>query len=344
MSAHTIISAFPPPDSRIWRNPAHIGLVNTPVFVALQSLCKRYCTESLPQVFCGSVYHFRTPSPGGQQMSQDVVLPTSFFVFYQIVALDVTARHANASVYDRRTPLLLDHSVPNSIAEKEKDPKPCHSNLLLSHWPQPLDWPHAAIRLANRPCPAPLSVPLAQPSSMETSVPAQLSVPLAVSPSVSCRTAATECRQLRADPVGFRRCGAHPARRVRERLIDLGVCHRTTTPKEGRSSCVSRHLSSPRLLRSALRPAATRSENKQSLAAQLAASGQQCSAATPSLAQPLAPVPTCSIATGIPAAADTFARPSRAFRSHTRRRSAYLQDGVLRSKTQTSEALCSTRF
>lgn len=167
-------------------------------FVRLHEPCKRVVAGSLPQITCDAVYHFRTPSPGGQHVSQDVMLPAFFFAPYQDVTPDVSTRHTNASVYDIGPLFLLDHTVPNSIAENEKELKPCHSNLLLLHLLQPLDWPHVAIHLVNKRCPEPSLVLRALPFSTVTLAPVPLSARLVVSRIVNSRAAVTDRRNAHA--------------------------------------------------------------------------------------------------------------------------------------------------
>lgn len=81
MTAPLQIGAFLLPDSRIWRNSAHSRRSSSQRLESPEKECKAQITEALPQVICVFVYHFRTPSPGGQQVSQDVMLPAFFSIY-----------------------------------------------------------------------------------------------------------------------------------------------------------------------------------------------------------------------------------------------------------------------
>lgn len=81
MTAPLQIGAFLLSDSRIWRNSAHSRRSSFPCLESPEKECKGSPTEALPQVICVFVYHFRTPSPGGQQVSQDVMLPAFFSTY-----------------------------------------------------------------------------------------------------------------------------------------------------------------------------------------------------------------------------------------------------------------------
>lgn len=85
------VGIFPPSISRYWRNLAHFRPASRSPFLRDEKACNRTIAASLPQVICGVVYHFRTPSPGGQRISKDVMLPTFFLRPCHNTGCDVTA-------------------------------------------------------------------------------------------------------------------------------------------------------------------------------------------------------------------------------------------------------------
>lgn len=240
------IGGFSPLDSRIWRNLAHSRRDTHLPFVRPDKACDRVHAASLPQVICGAVYHFRTPSPGGQQVSQDIMLPTFFFVSFGLV-------------------------------------------------------------LAN------------------------------------IRRLAFGRQQLDACKHAFRRSDAYLRAVGLERLIDLGVCHTTNASNKGRSTCVSNSQFLPQRPRSVWPRVVTQWVSRLCSGALLAASEVPFLAATPSRVPLSVPERTCFIAKQTQANANILTRVARVFQSHAERRLAPGQGGVLRFKTQRSEALCSTR-
>ncbi len=247
MGNRATVGAFSPSNSRYWRNPAHFRPEPSSPFLRDKKPCNRTVTEPLPQVICGDVYHFRTPSPGGQRMSQDIMLPTFFLLHRADTGRDITT--CNASARDRRQP--------------------------------------------------------------------------------------------RANTRAFRQCDAHSSESCPGSLIPYGVCHTKKVSNKGRPTCVSKplFLSLPRPL--GWRPVVTQSASRLFSAVPPVASEAQCSEATRLQALPLVPVQTCFIATDTQAAAKFFPRLTRGFRSHAERRPVFGQGGVLRSRTQRSEAPCS---
>lgn len=73
------IGANSPRSSRIWRNPAHFTRQLKTRYESGAASCECGLTAAVPQVYPVAVYHFRTPSPGGQHAFHDVMLPVFFF-------------------------------------------------------------------------------------------------------------------------------------------------------------------------------------------------------------------------------------------------------------------------
>ncbi len=346
MSNRVILGAFPPPNSRYWRIPAHSRLAGGMPFVCREKACERDLTEPLPQVICGAVYHFRTPSPGGQRISQDVMLPTFFLCQRKKMRDDVTACHAIAFDCVRPDRFILDRSVPNSNPEIEKEPIPCHLNLPLLPLSQRLGWPLAAIPLVNRRYRVLSSAPQVQPSLTVTLARVLLSAPSAELPIVrsTTRRAATDYRQSRANGRLFRRRDAHSSPSNRGSLIRDRVCHITKVSNKGRPTCVLNPLFLSRPQPSDWRHVVTLSVSRLFSAVPPVVSEARCSEVTRLQAQPLVPAPTCFTATNTQAAAKALPRHARNFRSHAERRPVFGQGGVLRSRTQRSEAPCSRNY
>lgn len=247
MGNRATVGAFPPFNSRYWRNPAHFRPEQSLPFLHGKKACNRNVTEPLPQVICGDVYHFRTPSPGGQRMSQDVMLPTFFLLQRAEIGPDIAGYN------------------------------PCEP-----------------IR-----------------------------------------------RQPRATPLAFRRCDAHSSGSHLRALIRPDVWHTKKVSNKGRSICVSKPLFSSPPLPLGWRRVVTRSVSRLFSVAPRAASEVQYLVATQLPVQPSVLVQTSFIATDTPAAVKFFPRLARGFRSHAERRLVFGQGGVLRSRTQRSEAPCS---
>lgn len=77
----TVIGAKPPRYSRIWRRLAEKPLVSKSRYTVCDTACDGFITSAVPQNYPVDQYHFRTPSPGGQQMHSSTLLPASFSCF-----------------------------------------------------------------------------------------------------------------------------------------------------------------------------------------------------------------------------------------------------------------------
>lgn len=79
MNAMAIIGKNPPSFSPAWRNSACFLRRAFCRYACPQWLCNALNSGLAPQEYAGSEYHFRTPSPGGQQSSLDDLLSANFF-------------------------------------------------------------------------------------------------------------------------------------------------------------------------------------------------------------------------------------------------------------------------
>ena len=73
-----MIGTKSPAYSRIWRKLAEIAGRPNPSYAAGDVLCDAFLVPSDPQNKSGRMYHFRTPSPGGQQIFSNFLLPAFF--------------------------------------------------------------------------------------------------------------------------------------------------------------------------------------------------------------------------------------------------------------------------
>ena len=217
MSAARPIGAFSPLYSRIWRNPAHSRLPQFWRLDGSEKECNRVDTRALPQVICVFVYHFRTPSPGGQQISQDVVLPAFFSSCHRCVsriarvfAMAVGQRKRAVKRFTRRSGaqsgmfskerLKAKDVFPTARRSTERTSK-CISKLSPLPPPFVLDWPRAETRLVNKPSSAVLSAAWGRLF--------WAAMPLLARPSAQVRMCCTATRiPATANPIFTRRSGA----------------------------------------------------------------------------------------------------------------------------------------
>ena len=144
MSGALAIGMNSPLDSRIWRILAHSRLCRFPRLERAEKECNRSHAAALPQVFCVSVYHFRTPSPGGQQSSKGVLLSAFFVPFGRSVPRWVAVLLAHT-----REPTAAARVCVAQCTSME-GPQLCNSRHLPLLQPPHSDLLPAETRWANR--------------------------------------------------------------------------------------------------------------------------------------------------------------------------------------------------
>ncbi len=154
--------AFSLKDSRMRRNSAYSCLRKKAGLAQCVAACKREFTVAVPQFYPVAVYHFRTPSPGGQHPFHNDMLPA---FFYGPPWKCFSGSRKRVAMCQPRG-FILNQMVSNSVAENRKEPDPCRSNSYPSLLPPLLDLPLAVTQSANRPCQVPSLAQQAQPSSM----------------------------------------------------------------------------------------------------------------------------------------------------------------------------------
>ena len=172
--------------SRIWRNSACFSRSVPVGYTRPQMLCNGDPTVSAPQTYAGADYHFRTPSPGGQQTQLRDLLPASFFVpaahCVGRLCPEISVRRRNGAQLNPKSPdCLTRHSALPTLRASSKGIKKCVSGPLSSPSRHQLDWRLAVILRANRPS---LAVPLARARRLSravVSLPVLQSVRLATS-------------------------------------------------------------------------------------------------------------------------------------------------------------------
>ena len=73
-----MIGAKLPPYSRIWRKLAEMPSLLKRHYAHSGQPCEAALVSSVPQNLSAGMYHFRTPSPGGQQSFSNTLLPAFF--------------------------------------------------------------------------------------------------------------------------------------------------------------------------------------------------------------------------------------------------------------------------
>ncbi len=184
MTAAPSIGTFLPESSRMWRNPAHFSGALKRGFAWLTCACQRDVTASASPSPAGAEYHFRTPSPGGQQTPIGALLPVSFRT--KTMAWRIIARNRMSFDCDLQEPLDV-ASVSDADHGSKQGAVPCASNQ------QPLRPPSLwqALRLVgtqwvNKLSLAALLVPVPQPSQAVASSQVRPSARLAI-----CSTASS---------------------------------------------------------------------------------------------------------------------------------------------------------
>ncbi len=165
MTYASAIGAFLPVDSRMRRNMAYSRRSGNLPFVRAEKPCDRCSSASLPQVICGAVYHFRTPSPGGQQMSKAIMLPTFFFVLHRwlcatgrgpswVLQSVMCIGRVGPSAGDQQgycKERMIDLGVCYPTRTSNKGRSKCVSNSQFSPPQQPSDLQPAVTRWVSRP-------------------------------------------------------------------------------------------------------------------------------------------------------------------------------------------------
>jgi hypothetical protein len=163
MTGRLAIGAKSPGDSRIWRNLAHCCRSGNLGLARDSDSCNRLRAKAVPQKYSADVYHFRTPSPSGQQMSQDILLPT---FFSRPVALIYRRRHAQKNGHEpigahclsRHLERLFFSTVELRTSKHNKGTQSCLSNQSFSPLSHPSALLPAVTPLVSRPL---LAVPSA---------------------------------------------------------------------------------------------------------------------------------------------------------------------------------------
>ncbi len=152
------IGAKSPFETPIWRNPAYSRLAGTLGFASSESSCDGQYIAAVPQVYPAVKYHFRTPSPGGQQSFSNVLLPA----FFSWLRASAAARRTDIgpSQYAHRREgahrarpcreQLIFKRVCLGKKKTSKGINPWRSNHSSSRLLQFLDLPRAATPLASR--------------------------------------------------------------------------------------------------------------------------------------------------------------------------------------------------
>ncbi len=153
----TVIGAKPPEYSRIWRNLADRPQFRKIRYAGSAGACNGGIVSAVPQNNPVGQYHFRTPSPGGQQVFPNTLLPTffsgmprrSFTVRRQRRAVLCSFRqdraHFGRAVSERLTLCEVEVSRPHT----SKGKKSWLSNQLFSRLLQHLALPPVVTRLQS---------------------------------------------------------------------------------------------------------------------------------------------------------------------------------------------------
>ncbi len=324
--------AFPLKDSRMRRNSAYFCLCEKVGLALCIAACKRDFTVAVPQFYPVTVYHFRTPSPGGQQPFHNDMLP-AFFSAPCSKCFNVSRKRV---AMFQAWGFILDQMVSNSVSDNRKEPNPCRSNLYPSLLPPPSDLPLAVTPSVNKPCPVLSLAQPAQPSLTVTRAPVPSWVPLAGSHIARSRIAVTKRSRTRAPLFS----------NDREPDQHLRVHSKTLRINKGTHSCLSNRSFLPQSHPLASPPAVTASESKPLSVALSAVSAQQPLAVTPLQVQPWVQARTSSTAIRTPHGADALTRLTRPVFIHTQTSlcpSAQRRFAFLRPELRpTSEAPCST--
>lgn len=165
MSTASAIGTFLPANSRMWRNPAHLSEAAQLGFASVTRSCQPEITASAPPSPAGVVYHFRTPSPGGQQTPRGALLPVFFCLTSRVCPVRGGDHRRNrAQAHRLASDCLTARVTAPTLCPTTKGCDPCQSNPLPSYAQQPLALRPAETRLANKPSSAVPSVQVPQPS------------------------------------------------------------------------------------------------------------------------------------------------------------------------------------
>lgn len=144
-----MIGAKPPENSRIWRNSAETLGVPKQSYARGAALCDALSVRAVPQSKSVCMYHFRTPSPGGQQAFSKTLLP-AFFCAGTPADICPT-RQFGAHLTSRASSRLTFAPLCLSTRKTSKGKRPWALNLsrlhALRHWALP----PAVTPWANRP-------------------------------------------------------------------------------------------------------------------------------------------------------------------------------------------------
>lgn len=100
-----------PETSRLWRNLAYILRRVSYRYACIRRVCQCRNTGSAPQKLAGSVYHFRTPSPGGQRPPfRGMLLAIFFACLGRIVEWNGGHRGSFVRRVGQRKSIRIDHS------------------------------------------------------------------------------------------------------------------------------------------------------------------------------------------------------------------------------------------
>lgn len=123
MSGTASIGKNLPEDARLWRNLAHFLRRKSRYLSHSQWVWNKENTVSVPQEHSGPVYHFRTPSPGGQWLQFRSLLLANFFV-PQFLS---SACKRQTRVHQQRVGASLRANLPDCIARWVIRPTPLAS-------------------------------------------------------------------------------------------------------------------------------------------------------------------------------------------------------------------------
>lgn len=139
-----VIGAKSPSVSRVWRTLADRTQVRQFGFAESPAACNCKIMSAVPQINPVGQYHFRTPSPGGQQVSSNTLLPTSFsglaradnsalcLRFYAAPAEFFSSRRVCAHFSSMRSERLTPRGVGLLISYTSKGKKSWRSNQFFS--------------------------------------------------------------------------------------------------------------------------------------------------------------------------------------------------------------------